>query len=45
MKVQRDELLAALKDLSDGFRTLKDSDFPALAKARAAIAKTEGTTP
>jgi len=45
MKAQRDELLAALKDLSDGFRTLKDSDFPALAKARAAIAKAEGTTP
>jgi hypothetical protein len=45
MNAQRDELLAALKDLSDGFRTLKDSDFPALAKARAAIAKAEGATP
>ena len=36
------ELLEALKYISEGFRILKDSDFPALAKARAAIKKHGG---
>lgn len=39
------ELLEALKGVTDGFRILKDSDFPALAKARAAIAKAQGEQP
>jgi len=36
------ELLEALKSMCEGFKPLKDADFPALAKARAAIAKAEG---
>jgi len=36
------DLLEALKSMCEGFSALKDSDFPALAKARAAIAKAEG---
>ena len=36
------ELLEALKCISEGFRILKDSDFPALAIARAAIKKHGG---
>ena len=39
------ELLEALKNMCEGFRILKDSDFPALAKARAAIAKATGYAP
>ena len=37
------ELLESLKYISEGFRILKDSDFPALAKAREAIAKHGGS--
>ena len=36
------DLLEALKSMCEGFSALKDSDFPALAKARAAIAKATG---
>jgi len=36
------ELLEALKSMCEGSKPLKDADFPALAKARAAIAKAEG---
>jgi hypothetical protein len=39
------DLLEALKNMCEGFSTLKDSDFPALAKARAAIAKATGEAP
>ena len=43
MKAQRDELLEALHHICEGFSILKDSDFPALAKARAALAKATGS--
>ena len=36
------ELLEGLRAITEGFSILKDSDFPALAKARAALAKAEG---
>ena len=36
------ELVDALKDLASGFHSLKDSDFPALGKARATLAKAKG---
>ena len=36
------ELLEGLRAIVEGFSILKDSDFPALAKARAALAKAEG---
>lgn len=33
------DLVEALKDMVDGFKTLRSEDFPALARARAALNK------
>ena len=39
---ENESLLNALQNMCEGFHILKDSDFPALAKARATISAMKG---